>query len=140
MPTTFAILGSGGWGTAIAVLLAQDLEHRVRLWSAHAESARKLRDARENVRLLPGVLIPAEVQITDDPAEAVDGADGWVTAVPTAYLRETIKRFAPVRRADAPVISLTKGLEVGTFRRPSEIIAETLRTERLAVLSGPSHA
>jgi glycerol-3-phosphate dehydrogenase (NAD(P)+) len=140
MPTTFAILGSGGWGTAIAVLLAQTPDHRVRLWSAHAESARRLREDRENARLLPGVPIPDSVLVTDDPAEAVVGADCWVTAIPTAFLRSTIARFALVRTVDVPVVSLTKGLEVGMFRRPSEIIATTLRTENIAVLSGPSHA
>jgi glycerol-3-phosphate dehydrogenase (NAD(P)+) len=140
MPTTFAILGSGGWGTAIAVLLAQAPEHRVRLWGAHPETARRLREDRENARLLPGVPIPDSVLVTDDPAEAVAGADCWVTAIPTAFLRSTVARFAPVRAADVPVVSLTKGLEVGTFRRPSEIIAATLRTENIAVLSGPSHA
>src|SRR5439155_19587053 len=72
--------------------------------------------------------------------EAVDGADCWVTAIPTAFLRDTVVRFAPVRRDDVPVVSLTKGLEAGTFRRPSEIVGEILGTERLAVLSGPSHA
>jgi glycerol-3-phosphate dehydrogenase (NAD(P)+) len=140
MPTTFAILGSGGWGTAVAVLLAQKPDHRVRLWSAHAESARSLRESRENARLLPGVPIPDSVAVTDDPAEAVAGADCWVTAIPTAYLRATITRFTPVRAADVPVVSLTKGLEVGTFRRPSEILGEVLGTENVAVLSGPSHA
>lgn len=140
MTTTFAILGTGGWGTAIAVLLAQNPQHRVRLWSAHAESARQLRATRENTRLLPGIPIPDSVTITDDPAEATADADCWVSAIPTAYLRETLRRVASVRTADVPVISLTKGLEVATFRRPSEMIAETLGTERLAVLSGPSHA
>lgn len=140
MPTTFAILGSGGWGTAIAVLLAQNPAHRVRLWSARPESARQLREKRENFRLLPGIPIPESVDLTDDPAAAVSGADCWVTAVPTAFLRDTLTRFVPVRSADVPVISLTKGLEVGTFRRPSEMIAELLKTERIAVLSGPSHA
>lgn len=140
MPTTFAILGSGGWGTAIAVLLAQNPEHRVRLWSARADSARQLRERRENVRLLPGVPIPDSVELTDDPGEAVAGATCWVTAIPTAYLRDTITRFVPHRTTDVPVISLTKGLEAGTFRRPSEITGKLLRTERLAVLSGPSHA
>jgi glycerol-3-phosphate dehydrogenase (NAD(P)+) len=139
MRTTFAILGSGGWGTATAVLLAQS-GHRVRLWSAHVESARRLREERENKRLLPGVPIPDDVVVADDPREAVDGAECWVTAIPTAFLRQTIARFAPVRRDNVPVISLTKGLEVGTFRRPSEIVGEVLRTDRLAVLSGPSHA
>ncbi len=140
MPTTFAILGSGGWGTAIGVLLAQNPDHRVRLWSAHASSARQLREARENVRLLPGVRIPEGVTITDDPAEAVTGADCWVTAIPTAFLRDTVSRFIPVRKVDVPVISLTKGLEAGTFHRPSEMIGEILGTEKVAVLSGPSHA
>ncbi len=140
MPTTFAILGSGGWGTAIALLLAQSPNHRVRLWSAHAISAKEIREKRENVRLLPGVPIPASVQITDDPAEAIDGADCWCSVIPTAYLRETLTRFVPLRLNDVPTISLTKGLEIGTFHRPTEIIGELFRTNRLAVLSGPSHA
>ena len=140
MPTTFAILGSGGWGTAIAVLLAQNPEHRVRLWSAHAESAKFLCDNRENVRLLPGVPIPDSVEITDDAGKAIDKADCWVSAIPTAFLRETIRRFAPLKNRSVPVVSLTKGLEVGDFRRPSEILAELLETDNLAVLSGPSHA
>ncbi len=140
MPTTFAILGSGGWGTAIAVLLAQNPEHRVRLWSAHADVARQLQDARENVRLLPGVPLPPALQISDDPHEATEGADCWVTAIPTAFLRDTLSCFVPLE-SKAPVISLTKGIEVGTFRRPSEIIAELLGAGRnIAVLSGPSHA
>ena len=138
--TTFAILGSGGWGTAVAGLLARKPDHQVRLWSAHAEAARRLAAERENARLLPGVAIPEAVQVTADPAEAVEGADCWVTAIPTAFLRDTIARFTPVRTADPPVVSLTKGLEASTFRRPSEIVGEVLRTENLAVLSGPSHA
>lgn len=140
MPTTLAILGSGGWGTAIAVHLAQNPDHRVRLWSAREPSGRDLRESRENRRLLPGVPISQDVLLTTDAAEAVDGADCWVVAVPTAYLRETIARFAGLRAADAPVVSLTKGIEAATFRRPTEIIGAVLRTDRLAVLSGPSHA
>jgi glycerol-3-phosphate dehydrogenase (NAD(P)+) len=140
MADTFAVLGSGGWGTAVAVLLAQNPAHRVRLWSAHADNATKLRATRENTRLLPGVRIPDAVTITGDPAEAVAGADCWVTAIPTAYLRETIIRFAHLRANDVPVVSLTKGLEIATFRRPSEILGAVLKTENVAVLSGPSHS
>ena len=140
MPTTFAILGSGGWGTAIAALLAQDPAHRVRLWGAHPETVAQLRVTRENTRLLPGIPIPDSVEITDNSGTAVKDADCWVAAIPTAYLRATIARFVPSRSKDVPIISLTKGLEIGTFRRPSEIISETLQTDRLAVLSGPSHA
>lgn len=140
MPTRFAVLGSGGWGTAIAVLLAQKPGHHVTLWSAREESGARLRERRENERLLPGVPIPPGVRLTNDPAEATDGADCWVVAVPTAFLREVVSRFAAVRQADVPVISLTKGIEAATFRRPSEILGEVLRTTNLAVLSGPSHA
>jgi glycerol-3-phosphate dehydrogenase (NAD(P)+) len=140
MPTTFAVLGSGGWGTAIAVLLAANPAHRVRLWSAREETGRRLREARENERLLPGVPIPPAVELTTDPAEAADAADCWVAAVPTAFLRATIGRFVSLRQNDVPVVSLTKGIEVATFRRPSEIVGEILGTENLAVLSGPSHA
>lgn len=139
MPTTFAVLGSGGWGTAVAVLLAQNPGHAVRLWCRREDAARDIRDRRENTRLLPGVPIPPGVLVTSDEAEAVAGADCWVVAVPTAFLRPTLSRFAPPR-ADVPVVSLTKGIENATFRRPSEVLGEVLGTDRLAVLSGPSHA
>jgi len=138
--TTFTVLGSGGWGTAIAMLLAQNPAHRVRLWSAHRDNAERLQQTRENTRLLPGVRIPDSVQITGDLAEAAEATDCWVTAIPTAYLRDTIARFVAVRKVDVPIVSLTKGLEIATFRRPSEIIGELLKTEQVAVLSGPSHA
>jgi glycerol-3-phosphate dehydrogenase (NAD(P)+) len=140
MPITYSVLGSGGWGTAIAVILAQKAEHNVRLWGAHAQTVRRLQDTRENARLLPGVRIPDAVAITDNPAQAVEASDCWITAIPTAFLRETLQRLRNVRGKDVPVVSLTKGLEVGTFRRPTEIISEILLTEHVAVLSGPSHA
>lgn len=140
MPTTFAVLGSGGWGTAVALVLARNPDHRVRLWSAHPENAQQLRQSRENTRLLPGIPLPDSLEITGDEAPAVQNADCWVSAIPTAYLRATLSRFSRVRTADVPVVSLTKGIEVATFRRPSEIISEVLQTENVAVLSGPSHA
>lgn len=140
MPTTFAVLGSGGWGTAMAGLLAQHPEHSVRLWSAHAEVARQLNASRENRRLLPGVPIDPRIHITADEAEAAAGADCWIAAVPTAFLRQTIARFREHAAAVTSIISLTKGIEIATFRRPTEIIAEELGVVNLAVLSGPSHA
>lgn len=138
--TTFAVLGSGGWGTAVAMLLAQSPAHRVRLWSAHAGRAAELSRTRENARLLPGVKLPDSLEITASETDAVAAADCWVAAVPTAYLRATLSRFVSARAADAPVVSLTKGLEIATFRRPTEIIGELLKTDNVAVLSGPSHA
>ncbi len=140
MSTTFAVLGSGGWGTAVAVLLARRPDHRVRLWAPREATAVALASARENARLLPGVPIPPDVLVTADPADATADADCWVTAVPTAFLRPAVERLRAVRGPDVPVVSLTKGIEADTFLRPSEILAETLGASRVAVLSGPSRA
>jgi glycerol-3-phosphate dehydrogenase (NAD(P)+) len=140
VPTTIAVLGDGGWGTAVALLLARSPDHRVRLWSARPESAAGLRQNRENVRYLPGVPIPESVQLVTDPAAAVEGADLWVEAIPTVHLRNTLGRFRDLGGATVPVVSLTKGIELSTFRRPSEIIGDVLGTERVVALSGPSHA
>lgn len=138
MAHTFAILGSGGWGTAVALVLAQKPDHVVRLWSAHPDAAARLAADRENRRLLPGVPLPESLHITANEAEAVQDADCWITAIPTSYLRATLGRFA--RFEPKPIISLTKGIEPGTFRRPSEIIRETIHASTIGVLSGPSHA
>jgi glycerol-3-phosphate dehydrogenase (NAD(P)+) len=141
MPSKFAILGDGAWGTAIALLLAADPTHRVCLWSAREENARLLRVHRENVRLLPGVPIPPSVELTTDVSEAVAGADLWIAAVPTVYLRATLEPTAPTLRGrDVPVLSLAKGLENDTFQRPTEILRQVLDVRRIAVLTGPSHA
>ena len=140
MPTTIAVLGDGGWGTAVARILARTPDHRVRLWSARPEHGARLRQDRENVRYLPGVPIPEAVELVVDPAAAVDGADLWVSAIPTVYLRPTLLRFRELAGPTVPVVSLTKGIELSTFRRPSEIITEVLGTDRVAALSGPSHA
>jgi glycerol-3-phosphate dehydrogenase (NAD(P)+) len=138
MAVTFAVLGSGGWGTAAALVLGQKPDHAVRLWSARGDSATQLLATRENARLLPGIRIPDSIHITADQAEAVRGADCWITAIPTAFLRDTLTRFTKL--AGPPVISLTKGIEANTFLRPTEIIRDVLKVERVAVLSGPSHA
>ncbi|NBO90891.1 MAG: NAD(P)-dependent glycerol-3-phosphate dehydrogenase [Planctomycetia bacterium] len=140
MPITFSVLGSGAWGTAIAILLASRPHHRVRLWSARAETGRALSHDRENVRLLPGVLIPDSVILTEDVAEAVDAADFWVSAVPTVHLRATMHRVRAKGGSPPAVVSLTKGIEIGTFARPSQILTEVLGTANVVVLSGPSHA
>jgi glycerol-3-phosphate dehydrogenase (NAD(P)+) len=140
MPTTFAILGAGAWGTAIALVLAKNSAHAVRLWSARPEHAAVLQERRENVRLLPGVPIPEGILLTSDIAEAVAGADLLIAAVPTVYLREALTRIAAAVPRDRPVLSLAKGLENTSFLRPTQIVTEVLGNEDVAVLSGPSHA
>jgi glycerol-3-phosphate dehydrogenase (NAD(P)+) len=136
----FGVLGAGAWGTAMGLVLARNPEHRVTLWSARPEQGRLLQEKRENTRLLPGVPIPPSVHLTIDVEEAVAGADLLIAAVPTAYLRAAMARVAAAVRADQPVLSLVKGIENTTFRRPTEILADALGERPLAVLSGPSHA
>jgi glycerol-3-phosphate dehydrogenase (NAD(P)+) len=140
MPIRFAVLGDGAWGTTIALLLAQKEDHAVTLWSAREENGQILREQRENVRLLPGVVIPQAVKLTTDIDEAVSGADLYIAAIPTVYLRQTVLRILPSLRPSVPVLSLAKGMEIGTFMRPSEILSQVLGSSHVAVLSGPSHA
>lgn len=136
----FAVLGDGSWGTAIALLLAQNERHVVSLWSAREENGRLLQERRENVRFLPGIPIPPAVRLTMDIEAAAADADLWILAVPTVYLRETLRHISPRLARGKPALSLAKGLENETFLRPTEIIHQVLGIERLAVLSGPSHA
>lgn len=135
-----AVLGSGGWGTAVALLLSQHSEHRVTLWSARPEHAVELHQLRENVHYLPGIRIPERIHLTLDLAEAAADAELLVAAVPTQYLRPTFTGVGSKLPANVPMLSLAKGLEIATFRRPTEILRELCGPRPVAVLSGPSHA
>lgn len=139
MAETFAVLGAGAWGTAVAIHLASH-GHAVRLWAARAVSAANLAATRENAPLLPGVRIPDAVTITGDPRNAVHGAATWIVAVPTAFLRVTLTRFRELVAPGTRCLSLTKGIEIGTFLRPTEIVRDVLGPHTVAALSGPSHA
>ncbi len=140
MPTRFAILGAGAWGTATALVLAQNPDHRVVLWSARPDNAAELQQRRENVRLLPGVPIPDAIQLTADPGVAVESVDLIVSAIPTVHLRTALSSLATFIPSGVPILSLSKGIEVQTFLRPTEILRQLLGPRALAVLSGPSHA
>ena len=132
------VLGSGAWGTALAMLLS-DNQHAVTLWSHNTEKAQQLTQTRENP-LLPGVTIPASIHITSD-LTCLQEAQLVVFAVPSFALRETAKKAAPFLPDGAILVSVTKGIERGTHLRMSEIVREeTGGKYPVAVLSGPSHA
>jgi len=138
-PSRVAVVGDGGWGTALAaVLCGRGVE--TRLWSRDAAYAAEMRGSRRNPRFLPGVTIPAGVRVTADAAEALDGAGLVVSAVPAQFLRATWTALAPALPPRVPVCSVTKGIEVGTSAFPTAVLAATLGRRPLAVLSGPSHA
>lgn len=140
MGSRITILGSGAMGTACSVLLTEHSGQEVALWGHHAEHVRDLAATRENRRLLPGVKIPPSVLITPDVREAVRNADLLVAAIPTKFLRTALSAIAEHIPADCPVVSVIKGLEVDTFQRPSEVIADVLGQRAVAALGGPSHA
>jgi glycerol-3-phosphate dehydrogenase (NAD(P)+) len=134
-----AILGAGGMGTALAVLFRR-VVGEVRLWSRDCDHASELIHTRKNERHLPGVVLPDEIVVTSRAAAAAHQADLIVAAVPTPYLRATLAALAEELPAKTPVLSVVKGIEYGSFSRPSQIIEQTLGPRPIAVLSGPSHA
>jgi glycerol-3-phosphate dehydrogenase (NAD(P)+) len=134
-----AILGAGGMGTALALLFGKAVAD-VRLWSRDSAHAEQFARTRVNERHLPGIDVPGAVRITGNCFLAADGADLLVAAIPTAYLRPTLARLASKLPPGVPVLSVVKGIEFGTFARPSQIILDALGPRPIAVLSGPSHA
>jgi glycerol-3-phosphate dehydrogenase (NAD(P)+) len=133
-----SVLGDGGWGTTLAILL-QRKGFAVSLWGAFPDYVRFLNEKRQNVRFLPGVKIPCQITITDNILEAVSGQDLIIFAVPSEYIRGVLKKVkaAGIDR-NCVYLSVSKGLEISSLSRISEVIHEELGNIRLAVLSGPT--
>ncbi len=135
-----AVLGAGAMGTLCALQLWKRGGRAVALWGHTTARIDDIARDRENRRLLPGVPLPAELEITGDVQAAVAGAEALVVAIPSAFLRSALETLAPDLPADVPVVSVVKGIEVETFRRPTEIVLDVLGPRPVAVLSGPCHA
>ena len=133
-----AVLGAGGWGTALAIHLGR-LGKPVRLWGRDPALVARLCEERSNQTYLPGALLPPSVAPTALLEEALGAADCVVLAVPSHGTRELMRRVAPLLRPDVTIVSGTKGFELGTLNRMSEVIEQELGASRpVAVLSGPS--
>jgi glycerol-3-phosphate dehydrogenase (NAD(P)+) len=137
------VLGSGAWGTAIALSLVRREGHQVTLWSHSPQEAATIDAARENTLFLPGFPLPAELAVTSDTA-AVSAAEIVVAVIPSEFLRATISRLAPHLRPGQILVSATKGVENQTYLRMTEVIAQALAPTGLAIpigaFSGPSFA
>jgi len=131
------VIGTGGWGTALAVLLHGN-GHRVTLWGRMAEEVDPILTHRENKLFLPGVAIPSEIAVTCDPA-AAGQAELVVLAVPSHGMRTICRQLKPHLPATAMLVHVAKGIEVDSDARMSEVISQELGHQS-AVLSGPSHA
>lgn len=136
----FAVIGAGAWGTAFAVHLART-GHPVVLVPRRAEHAATLVSTRENADYLPGISLPDNLRITADLAGALSDAEVILLACPSHALRDTCRRIKAVNPPHVNfVLSLIKGLEIGTHKRPSEIIAELLPEAVVGALTGPTNA
>lgn len=134
------VLGAGSWGTALAVHLARG-DHEVRLWGRNPALVAEMRDRRANAVYLPDVSLPPEITVTHDLGHALTAADCVVSAVPTHGARGVLRLAAPLLRSSTVIVSATKGLELDTWQRMSEVILEEAPSGcPVVVLSGPSFA
>jgi glycerol-3-phosphate dehydrogenase (NAD(P)+) len=136
-----AVVGAGSWGTAIAILLSQR-HGDVALWAHEPAVVSQVNGDRENAAFLPGIPVPPSVRATNDLAEAVTGKSIVAFVVPSDHLRAVAQRCAPHMLPGCCAVSLTKGLEMSSLQRMSELLEETLpaHVRGPAVLSGPTFA
>jgi glycerol-3-phosphate dehydrogenase (NAD(P)+) len=134
-----AVLGAGGWGTALAVHLAR-AGHDTVLWARDTALVADMRARRANAVYLPDIRLPERLRLTPDLAEALGGASLIVSAVPSHGTRAVLRQAAPHVKPGTIVVSATKGLEQDSLFRVSEIIGQELTGVRTGVLSGPSFA
>jgi glycerol-3-phosphate dehydrogenase (NAD(P)+) len=134
-------MGAGMWGTTFAQVLC-DAGTPAVLWCRRPDVAQAVNDRHENPGYLPGITLTPALRATADPREALDGADLVVLAVPAQNLRENLVGWAGLISPGALLVSLMKGIELGTRQRMSEVIAEVTGAgpDRIAVISGPNLA
>ncbi|HHW12362.1 MAG TPA: NAD(P)H-dependent glycerol-3-phosphate dehydrogenase [Firmicutes bacterium] len=135
------VVGAGGWGTALAKLLTEN-GHQVMLWAYEQETMAEINQKHTNERFLPGVVLPAELRASTDPAEVVDGAEFVTFVVPSQWVRTTAKQFASHLAPETVVVNAGKGLEIQTLKTLSQVLKEELSAlhHEIVVLSGPNHS
>lgn len=144
-PKVVAVLGAGSWGTVFAKIVADagaDRHTDVRLWARRPEVAAEITDSHRNSQYLKDTVLPANLTASADPAQVLAGAELVVLAVPAQTLRAQLRSVRDLIPEGAVVVSLMKGLEVGTDSRMSQVIEEELHwpEDRVAVISGPNLA
>jgi len=134
-----AVMGAGSWGTAFAMVLC-DAGNEVRLWTRRPELAAAINAEHRNVDYFPTLPLPDDLVAVSDPSEAMNQAEFVVLAVPSQTLRANLKEWT--LPTDAIIVSLAKGIELGTGLRMSEVIAEAagVPADRIAVVTGPNLA
>jgi glycerol-3-phosphate dehydrogenase (NAD(P)+) len=145
MPEKITILGDGAMATVCSILLTSG-GHDVTMWGAFEEAIDALLQDRENRRFLPGVKLPPNVRLTANDNDCFTGATLIVAAIPTQYMRSVLTRLKPHIPPGLPIVSVAKGIETTTLLRPTQIIADVLKSalggqdSGLCALSGPNIA
>lgn len=138
--TTVAVFGGGQWGTTLAVMLAQQGKS-VRHWIREPDVVEAMRSTHENGQFMPGVRLPDSLYATNDMAEAVEGTTLLISTIPSQYVRSVCDDLARTVNVLPPILSVSKGLEIATGKRISEVIHDVLpHAPGVAVLSGPNIA
>jgi len=133
-----AVLGGGSWGTTVAALVSRNAP--VTLWTRNPETAAEINTRHTNTTYLPGAELPEKLAATSDLAAAVGASELVVMGVPSQYFRAVLEQVKPHIRPGTPVVSLTKGLELDSHLRMSQVIGQVLPGHPVAVLTGPNLA
>lgn len=140
-PLRATVLGTGSWGTTFAAVLA-DAGTQVAMWGRRAELCEQITNEHRNEDYLPGTELPATITATTDIAAALEGADIVVLALPAQSIAQKLNEIADIWPTGAVAVSLIKGVELGTHRRMSEVVANSLGlpADQISVVSGPNLA
>jgi glycerol-3-phosphate dehydrogenase (NAD(P)+) len=133
------VIGSGAWGTTLAIMLANK-NITTTLWEHHPGRAIEMQERHENTTFLPGISFPPMLHVTSEIAEAVQEKDMLLLVTPSQRMRENARLLAPYIGRDTLLVSATKGIEISSLKRMTEVICEELPQahERIAALSGPN--
>ena len=132
------VIGSGAWGTTLALLLAKK-GIPTTLWEHRSERAAEMQQQRENTLFLPGIIFPTTLQITTDIADAVQNKELLLLVTPSQHMRENVQLLKPYLSTETLLVNASKGIEIASLKRMSEVLSEVLPEARgrIATLSGP---
>jgi glycerol-3-phosphate dehydrogenase (NAD(P)+) len=142
MPSTIAIMGAGGWGTALAITMARQGKD-VRLWAYEPYLVETMIATRENPLYLPSIRVPESVRITHSMGDVLSGARIVILAVPSHVYRQVFDEMLPLLNAEMLFVSAAKGIENDTLMRMSQVLADVAKprfTPQVAAISGPTFA
>ncbi|WP_270179067.1 NAD(P)H-dependent glycerol-3-phosphate dehydrogenase [Alkalihalobacillus sp. CinArs1] len=139
---TISVIGAGSWGTALAIVLA-DNNHNVKMWARREDLATEINENHTNEKYLPGITLPASLHATTSLADCVEGAEAILLVTPTKALRDVLPELKGLIADPVSIIHASKGIEPGSLMRISQVIEEEIPEnlrKSVVVLSGPSHA